>query len=138
MVLPLFIIGSLILSHSFAIALGGALGALSRFWVSDLIYQTYGRSFPWGTLAVNLLGSFLIGFLYILLDNRFNDYPELRAILMVGFLGAFTTFSTFSLDSFLLIESGYWFKALINILSNVFACLFAVWLGFLIGRFFFD
>ena len=76
-----------------AIAAGGALGALMRFWVSSAIYMFTGRAFPWGTLVVNVAGSLLMGFLYILLLERLTVGPEVRALLLIGFLGAVTTFS---------------------------------------------
>ena len=82
-----------------AIAGGGALGALGRFWVSTGVYRLLGRDFPWGTLAVNTLGSFLMGLLFVLFVERLAAAPEVRAALLVGFLGAFTTFSTFSMET---------------------------------------
>ncbi|WP_337954738.1 CrcB family protein [Sedimenticola selenatireducens] len=79
------------------IAAGGAIGALMRFWVSNGIYGVFGRGFPYGTLTVNVLGSLVMGFLYILFLERMSVSPEIRGALLVGFLGAFTTFSTFSI-----------------------------------------
>lgn len=115
------------------IALGGALGALMRFWVSTGFYTILGRDFPYGTLAVNLIGSLLMGFLSIwMLDKAVA--PEWKMAVLVGFLGAFTTFSTFSLDTLYLIETEAYFKALLNILSNVILCVFAVWVGMLLAR----
>ncbi|MCV6637969.1 MAG: fluoride efflux transporter CrcB [Thiotrichaceae bacterium] len=115
------------------IALGGALGALMRFWVSTGFYTILGRDFPYGTLAVNLIGSLLMGFLSIwMLDKAVA--PEWKMAVLVGFLGAFTTFSTFSLDTLYLIETEAYFKALLNVLSNVILCVFAVWVGMLLAR----
>ncbi len=117
-----------------AIAAGGATGALLRFWVSAGVYQWLGRGFPWGTLAVNVLGSLVMGFLYVLLLERSAASAELRGALLVGLLGAFTTFSTFSIETVNLIEQSEWAKALGNVLASVFACLAACWLGLLLGR----
>jgi len=117
-----------------AIAAGGAAGALFRFWVSTGVYNLLGRSFPFGTLAVNVLGSLVMGFLYVLLLDRMTVPPELRAALLVGFLGAFTTFSTFSIETLNLIEQADFFKAGLNMVLSVTACVMACWFGVLLGR----
>ena len=122
------------MSQVIAIATGGAAGALMRFWVSGAIYMLLGRAFPYGTLAVNVIGSLAMGLLYILFMERMSVSPEMRAALLVGFLGAFTTFSTFSLETLNLIEQGELFKAILNMLLSVVACVAACWLGVLIGR----
>jgi len=118
----------------FAIAGGGALGALGRFWVSTGVYRILGRDFPWGTLAVNTLGSFLMGLLFVLFIERLAAGTEVRAAVLVGFLGAFTTFSTFSLETLALIEEGYLGRAFFNMWVSVLICLVACWAGVLIGR----
>ena len=117
-----------------AIMVGGALGAVSRYGVSQLMASTFGRSFPYGTITVNVLGSFLMGYLTIYLMNKVNVDPMLRMVLLVGFLGAFTTFSTFSMDTLNLIQSGFVTKAFLNILLNVTCSLTAVWLGVILAR----
>jgi crcB protein len=120
-----------------AIALGGSLGAVARFWVANGIYAWLGRSFPFGTLFVNVSGSFLMGFLTALLMQRLMVAVEYRAAILVGFLGAYTTFSTFALESFYLFEDGNLGKAALNILLSAVLCLVAVWFGMLLGRTFF-
>lgn len=117
-----------------AIAAGGAVGALLRFWVSSGVYHLLGRGFPYGTLAVNVLGSLAMGFLYVLLLERSTVSPELRSALLIGFLGAFTTFSTFSIETLNLIEQAALFKAGLNMLLSVSACIVACWIGLAIGR----
>ena len=118
----------------FAIAAGGALGALLRFWMSNGIYGLLGRNFPYGTLAVNVLGSLLMGFLYVMLVDKLALGPQWRAALLIGLLGAFTTFSTFSMETLNLVEAGEVFKALLNVLLSVSLCLAATWFGVLAGR----
>jgi len=120
--------------QALAIAAGGALGALMRFWVSTAVYGWLGRGFPWGTLAVNVLGSLVMGVLYILMLERFTTGPEVRALLLIGFLGAFTTFSTFSIETFNLIEQAEIGKALLNMAVSVIACVLAAWAGVILGR----
>lgn len=116
------------------IALGGAIGAVLRYSVSRGVHALAGSGFPYGTLTVNVLGSLLMGFLYILLIERVSNNLPLRATLIIGFLGAFTTFSTFSIETFNLLENGEAFKAFTNILVSVLLCLLAAWLGVILGR----
>lgn len=118
----------------FAIAVGGAVGALLRFAMSNGVYKLFGRDFPYGTLAVNVLGSLLIGVLFILLIEKLAVAAEWRAGLLVGVLGAFTTFSTFSLETFTLMENGAFLKAGLNVFLSVVLCLAATWLGISLGR----
>lgn len=105
-----------------------------RYWVSTATYAWLGRGFPWGTLMVNVLGSFAMGALYVLLLDRLTSGPELRAFLLIGFLGAFTTFSTFSIETFNLIEEVQISKALLNAGGSVVVCVAAAWLGVILGR----
>ncbi len=117
-----------------AIALGGSLGALLRYGVANGVHSVLGRGFPYGTLVVNVSGSLLMGLLYVLLVERLALSPEWRAALLIGVLGAFTTFSSFSLETFALFEEGARMKALVNVILSVSLCLAAVWLGVLAGR----
>jgi CrcB protein len=117
-----------------AILVGGAAGAVSRFWLANGVYAWLGRGFPWGTLVVNVLGSFVMGLLYVLLLERGALSGEWRALLLVGFLGAFTTFSSFSIETLVLIEQGYLGRAFANIWVSLLSCLLSCWLGLLLGR----
>jgi CrcB protein len=117
-----------------AIASGGAIGALLRFWISNGVYSVMGRDFPYGTLFVNVVGSFAMGIGFILLVERAALAPEWRAFLLVGLLGALTTFSTFSIETLNLIESGALTKAAINMVGSVVVCVVAVWGGVLLAR----
>lgn len=117
-----------------AIATGGAVGAVLRYWLSSGVYAWLGRGFPYGTLAVNLLGSLLMGLLYVVLLERVTLSVEWRAALLIGLLGAFTTFSTFSLETLNLIEEGQVLKAGLNVVLSVTACIAASWFGVMFGR----
>ena len=117
-----------------AIALGGAVGAVLRFWVSSGVYSMLGRGFPYGTLAVNVLGSLLMGLLSVYLLERINIAPEWRAAILIGFLGAFTTFSTFSIETVYLLEEGAVIRALLNMAGSVVLCVIAAGAGLMIGR----
>lgn len=117
-----------------AIAAGGAVGAVLRFGVSSNIYRLLGKEFPYGTLAVNVLGSFLMGLFFILIVERATLSAEWRSIIIIGFLGAFTTFSTFSMETLTLLESGELSRAALNIFLSVALCLAATWLGLMLAR----
>lgn len=117
-----------------AIAAGGALGSVLRFWMSGWVTGMLGRGFPYGTLLVNVSGSLLMGFLYVMLIDKFNASAEWRAVLLIGLLGGFTTFSSFSMETFNLLEAGEISKALMNIILSVAVCLTATWLGVVLGR----
>jgi CrcB protein len=117
-----------------AIAGGGALGAVFRFLMASHIYRLFGKDFPFGTLSVNVLGSFLMGLFFILIIERGMLSGEWRSIIIIGFLGAFTTFSTFSIETLTLLESGELSRAALNIFLSVALCLMATWLGLVMGR----
>ncbi len=117
-----------------AIAAGGAVGALLRYWVSSGTHALLGRGFPYGTLVVNVLGSFAIGFLFVLFLERMTLSGEWRAGILVGVLGAFTTFSTFSIETLNLLEEGSHLKASLNVDFIVALCLAVAWFGLLLGR----
>ncbi len=118
----------------FAIAIGGALGALLRYWISGFIYANISRSFPWGTLAVNIIGSFFIGFLSIFFSDRFDVSNEWKNFWIIGLLGAFTTFSAFSLETINFIEQTQYVRAFTNIFANVVACIGAAILGIFLAK----
>ncbi|MCG6966248.1 MAG: fluoride efflux transporter CrcB [Chromatiaceae bacterium] len=122
------------MNQTLAIAAGGAIGALLRFWMSNGIYALLGRGFPYGTLAVNVLGSLVMGYLYIVMIERMAVAAEWRAFALVGLLGAFTTFSTFSIETLNLIEQADYAKGLGNILVSVVACVGAAFLGVILAR----
>jgi CrcB protein len=111
------------------IALGGATGACLRYFLSQLMLQWFGKGFPFGTLLVNIVGSFFLGFLYSLLEHGQLEAALWRTTVGIGFLGALTTFSTFSVDTLMLFQQGLWFKAALNVTLNILCCLFAAWLG---------
>lgn len=118
----------------FAIAMGGALGAMSRFAMSHQVYQWFGRDFAWGTLSVNVIGSFIMGLAAVLLVDKMAVSTEWRSFVLVGFLGAFTTFSTFSYETMQYIEIGELNKAMLNIGVSIITCLVAVWVGMLAAK----
>jgi CrcB protein len=105
-----------------------------RYGASLSVYSLLGRGFPYGTLFVNVSGSLLMGFLSVVLLDRFNVGPELRAAILVGLLGSFTTFSTFSIETLSLLEQGDITRAMLNIALSVGVCLLAVWFGVVLGR----
>jgi CrcB protein len=113
------------------VALGGALGSIGRYAVSGLVATGFGETFPWGTLVVNVVGSFVIGFFATLTapDGRLFVGGTTRQFVMTGICGGFTTFSSFSLQTLNLMRDGEWLYAGGNIVGSVTLCLFFVWLG---------
>lgn len=113
------------------IALGSALGGLGRYWCSGVAARLFGETFPWGTLFVNVTGSLVIGFFAAMTgpDGRWLVGGAARQFVMLGLLGGFTTFSSFSLQTLALVEDGQWLRAAGNVGGSVVLCLAAVWLG---------
>jgi len=116
------------------IAAGGAAGAALRWLVAGAVQRATGGAFPWGTFVVNALGSFLLGFLFIWLLERSSTGGLVRLAITVGFLGAFTTFSTFSYESLHLLREGAFGLAAANVLGQVAVCLALAWLGVQLAR----
>lgn len=121
----------------FLVALGSGLGGLTRFAVSGFVAQHWGETFPWGTLLVNVTGSFLIGFFATLTEpgGRIFVSGSGRQFCMTGLLGGYTTFSSFSLQTLTLARSGEWLHAGANATASLVLCLVAVWLGHLLAAF---
>jgi len=117
------------------VALGGALGSVGRYWLSGLVAERFGETFPWGTLIINVTGSFIIGIFAAFTDpeGRVLASPGFRQFFMIGICGGFTTFSAFSLQTLRLAQDREWLYAGGNILLSVMLCLIAVWLGYLLG-----
>jgi fluoride exporter len=122
------------MSQVLAIAIGGAAGSVLRYWLSTGVYTWLGRSFPYGTLVVNVLGSMVMGVLFVLLTERFAASGILRAGLLIGVLGGFTTFSSFSIETFNLIEQGAIVKAAGNMAASLILCIGATWFGVMLAR----
>lgn len=117
-----------------AIGIGGAIGSLLRFWMSDWVHAFAGRGFPYGTLIVNVLGCLAMGVLFVLFTERFSDNAVLRAGILIGVLGGFTTFSSFSIETFSLMEQGAYIKAALNMALSLVLCIGGTWLGIVLGR----
>lgn len=112
-----------------SVAAGGAIGACLRYFVSNLAIHWFGKGFPFGTLAVNVIGSFIFAVMFSLIERGVVQEVPWRTLIMVGLLGAFTTFSTFSFDTIALIQQGAWLKSGLNVTFNIVCCLTATWLG---------
>jgi CrcB protein len=112
------------------IGLAGLIGTLCRYWLSGLVARQYGETFPWGTLVVNVVGCFLAGSLFYLMEERFLVSPTLRSVVLIGLLGGFTTFSSFGLQTFTLLREGEFALAALNVtLSNLLGLLM-LWAGY--------
>lgn len=120
------------------IALGSATGGVLRFWMSGAIATRMGQTFPWGTIMVNIVGSFIIGLLAALVssDSRLDPkhHSFISEFLMIGVCGGYTTFSSFSMQTLTLVREGQWLYAGGNVVISVIACLVAVWLGYALSQ----
>ena len=114
---------------------GGGLGAMSRYLLQGAVYRLTGAAFPYGTIVVNILGCFLIGLLMSSMEERFLAAPSLRIFLTIGILGGFTTFSSFSYETMMLLREGDLLAGGLNIIASVVICLGATWLGMGLGRY---
>lgn len=114
--------------------LGGGIGAAARYGLQGLVYRFLPATFPYGTIAVNILGSFLIGFLMAFFEERFLVMPSLRVFLTIGVLGGFTTFSSFSYETVMLLRTGNYMLGGVNIVASVLTCLTATWIGMVLGK----
>jgi CrcB protein len=118
------------------IAVGSALGGMARYWCTGAAARLFGETFPWGTLLINILGSFIIGFFVSLTgpEGRYVVDQNFRMFVTVGLCGGYTTFSAFSLQSMVLMQEGEWLQAGGYIAASVIVCLLAVWLGHLLAQ----
>jgi CrcB protein len=114
--------------------LGGFVGSAFRYWISTETYRLLGQGFPYGTLLVNVVGCFLIGFLMAFFEERFVINPNLRIFLTIGILGGFTTFSTFSFETVSLLREGSYLTASANVMYSLLNCLGATWFGGVVGK----
>lgn len=121
--------------NALLVFLGAGFGGVFRYWISNSIYWLLGRDFPYGTLVVNLSGSFFAGILFEILLGRFEGQANtFRSLLLIGFLGGYTTFSSFSVDTVYLIEHGRWIAASVNIGISLVLCCLLTWCGVMIGK----
>ena len=116
------------------ISVGAALGANARYWLGDWAAQKWGAAFPYGTLLINITGSLMLGLFMTLAAERFLIDPRWRFVFAVGFLGAYTTFSTFSYESFSLFTRGQWLLGALNVLGSAVIGILAVGLGVFLGK----
>jgi fluoride exporter len=116
------------------VGLGGFIGTLARYWLSGLIARRYGETFPYGTLVVNAIGCFLIGFLFYFFYDRSLTTPTTRTVVFIGLIGGFTTFSSYGLQTLTLLRDGEVFLALMNIVASNVLCLLLVWLGYSLAK----
>lgn len=114
------------------VTIGSAIGGVARFWCSGVAARLFGETFPWGTIIVNVVGSFIIGFFATLTgpDGRMFAGSLTRQFVMIGILGGYTTFSSFSLQTLNLVQDGEWWHAGANIALSIVACLIAIWAGY--------
>lgn len=119
---------------TFWVGIGGFIGANARYWLGGWVADHYGSQFPWGTFVINVSGSFVLGLFATVVSERIIASPHLRLLVSIGFVGAYTTFSTFEYETLALIENGSLLRALANIVFSVVFGFLAVWLGVKLAR----
>jgi fluoride exporter len=118
------------------VGLGGFVGTVFRYWLSGVVARRYGETFPLGTLVVNAIGCFVIGFLFYFFYDRALTTPTARTVVLIGLIGGFTTFSSYGLQTFTLVRDGELFLALVNVVASNVVCLVLVWLGYSLAKVF--
>jgi CrcB protein len=118
------------------VSIGAALGGVLRYWLTNVSYKVFPVTFPYGTLLVNIIGSFLLGIIMFYFDERELLNPSLRLFLTIGFCGGFTTFSTFSYETILLFRESQILFGILNILANLLLCLAGIYLAYLLSKLF--
>jgi CrcB protein len=116
------------------VGIGGFFGANARYWLGGWVAERYGTQFPWGTFVINISGCFILGLFATLVSERFITAPHWRLLVAIGFVGAYTTFSTFEYETFTMTESGELWRALANVVFSVLAGFLAVWIGVKLAR----
>lgn len=124
----------LILLNYLIVSLGAAFGGAARYWLSNFVYKFFPAIFPYGTLAVNIIGSFILGLIIFVFDERELINNQLKIFLTIGFCGGFTTFSTFSLETLNLLRDSQYFLALLNIILSVVFCIAGVFLAYIVSK----
>ena len=124
------------MTNLLVIGIGGFIGAIVRYLVSGYFYNLYGNKFPYGTLAVNIIGCLILGFFITLVEGKFIISPQMKSFIAIGLLGAFTTFSTFSFETLVLVQRELYLSAFLNIIISISAGLLAVWLGIILAKLF--
>jgi fluoride exporter len=119
-----------------AIAIAGAMGATARYWLAGVVQRNFGSGFPWGTFAVNVIGCFFFGLIWTLAESRLTISTEVRLIVLTGFMGAFTTFSTFIFEAEALIRNAQWLFLVGSIAGQIIIGLVFMSLGLMVGRLF--
>lgn len=125
-----------VLEKTFWVGIGGFVGANTRYWLGGWAASRFGTQFPWGTFIINITGSFILGLFTTLVTERFMASPNLRLLVAIGFVGAYTTFSTFEYETFMLVDSGSFMRASLNIILSVLAGFFAVGIGVRLAQIF--
>jgi CrcB protein len=122
-----------VMTRILLVGLGGFAGANVRYWLGGWISHRWGAAFPWATFAINISGSFALGVFVALVANRLV-HPAWRLVIPIGFIGAYTTFSTFEYETFELVEGGGWWFALLNAVGSLIVGFIAVWVGLRLGE----
>lgn len=132
---PLRVLLSLAGNQLVLLAIAGAAGTLARYALAGLIQRLCGTSFPWGTLAINVIGCLLFGFVWSIADERMLISPQARIVILTGFMGAFTTFSTYAFETVQMLSDAEWLRAIGNVALENIVGIAAVFAGFAVGRF---
>lgn len=114
--------------------IGGGVGAALRYWLSGIVHGRFGTGFPYGTLAVNVIGCLVIGMVMGSMQERFTAQPAFRVFLTIGILGGFTTFSSFSYETVSMLKDGEFWYASVNILASICCCVIGTWAGLIVGK----